>query len=102
MLRSSLSDYSDAYIPIKENISVNNVAAARADANNANKKIIFKTCAPFTDCISKIYNTQVDNAKDNDVVMPMYHLIEYIQNYSKLFKNIWKLMAILQRYSSCK
>ena len=86
MLRSSLSDYSDAYIPIKENISVNNVAAARADANNANKKVIFKTCAPFTDCISKIYNTQVDNAKDNDIVMPMYHLIEY----SKLFKIIQK------------
>ena len=32
------------------------------DANNSNKKVIFKNCAPFADCISKINNTQVDNA----------------------------------------
>ena len=56
MLRSSLCDYSDAYILVKGNISVNNTAAA----NNTNKKVIFKNCAPFTDCISKINNTQVD------------------------------------------
>ena len=50
MLRSSLCDYSDAYILVKGNISVNNTTAADADANNANKKVIFKHCAPFTDC----------------------------------------------------
>ena len=64
MLRSSLHDYNDAYILVKGNILVNNTAAAGADADNTNKKIIFKNCAPFTDCISKINNTQVDNAKD--------------------------------------
>ena len=64
MLRSSLHDYNDAYILVKGNILVNNTAAAGADANNTNKKVIFKNCAPFTDCISKINNTQVDNAKD--------------------------------------
>ena len=83
MLRSILCDYSDAYILVKGNISVNNTAAAGADANNTNKKVIFKNCAPFTDCISKINNTQVDNAKDIDIVMPMYNLIEYRDNYSK-------------------
>ena len=46
----------------------------------------------FTKCISKINNTQVDNAKDIDIVMPMYNVIEYGDNYSK---NILKLMAIL-------
>ena len=51
MLRSSLCDYSDAYILVKGNISVNNTAAAGADANNTNKKVIFKNCAPFTGCI---------------------------------------------------
>ena len=83
MLRYSLCDYGDTYILVKGNISVNNTAAAGADASNTNKKVIFKNCAPFTDCISKINNTQVDNAKDIDIVMPMYNLIEYSDNYSK-------------------
>ena len=48
MLRSSLCDYSDAYILVKGNISVNNTAAADAAVNNTNKKVIFKSCAPFT------------------------------------------------------
>ena len=48
MLRSSLCDYSDAYILVKENITVNNTAAEGAAANNTNKKVIFKTCPPFT------------------------------------------------------
>ena len=81
MLRSSLCDYSDAYILVKGNISVNNTAGANGDANNTNKKVIFKNCAPFTNCISKINNTQVDNAKDIDIVMSMYNLIEYSDNY---------------------
>ena len=57
MLRSSLCDYSDAYIFVKGSISVNNTEAAAADPNNRNKKVIFKNCAPFTSCISKINNT---------------------------------------------
>ena len=89
MLRSSLCGYSDAYILVKGNISVNNTAGANADANNTNKKVIFKYCAPFTDCISKINNTQVDNAKDIDTVMPMYDLIEYSNNYSKISESLW-------------
>ena len=83
MLRSSLCDYSDAYILVKENITVNNAAGDGADANNDNKKVIFKNCAPFTDCISKINNTDIDNAKYIDIVIPMYNLIEYSDNYSK-------------------
>ena len=78
MLISSLYDYSDAYILVKRNISVNNTAA-----NNTNKKVIFKNCAPFTNCISKINNTQIDNAEYIDIVIPMYNLIEYSNNYSK-------------------
>ena len=40
--RSSLCDYSDAYILVKGNISVNNTAAADANANNTNKKKYLK------------------------------------------------------------
>ena len=90
MLKSSLCDYSDAYIPVKGTIAVNNTAAADADANNTNKKVIFKSCAPFTNCISEINNTQRDNAKDIDIVMPMYSLVEYSINYSKTFGSLWQ------------
>ena len=83
MLRSSLYDYSDAYILVKGNITVNNTAAAGAAATNTNKKVIFKNCAPFTNCVSKINNTQIDDAEYIDIVMPMYNLIEYRDNYSK-------------------
>ena len=83
MLKSSLCDYSDAYILVKGTITVNNTAAAGAAANNTNKKVTFKNCAPFTNCISEINNTQIDNAKDIDIVMPMYNLIEYTDNYAK-------------------
>ena len=88
MLRSSLYDYRDAYIPITGNTSVNNTAGDKAKANNTNKKLIFKNCAPFTNCISKINNTQVDNAKDIDIVMPMYNVKEYSDNYSKTFRRL--------------
>ena len=59
MLRSSLCDYSDAYILFIGNITFSNTAG---DAYNTNKKITFKNCAPFTNCISKINNTQIENA----------------------------------------
>ena len=87
MLRSSLCDYSDTYILVKGNITVNNTAAA---ANNTNKKVIFKNCAPFTNCISKINNTQIDNAEYIDIVMPMYNLIEYSDDYSKTSGSLWQ------------
>ena len=69
MLKSSLCDYSDAYILVKGTISVNNIAAAGAVVNNNDKKGIFKNCAPFTNFISEINNTQIDNAKDIDIVV---------------------------------
>ena len=68
MLRSSLCDHSDAYILVKGNITVNNTADAGVAANNTNKKVIFKNCPPFTNCISKINNTQIDNAKQNILI----------------------------------
>ena len=55
-----------------------------------NKLVTFKNCASFTECISEINNTQVDNAKGLDVVMPMYNLIEYNDNYAKTSGNVWQ------------
>ena len=90
MLKSSLCDYSDAYILVKGTIGVNNAAAQGAIANNTSKKVIFKNCAPFTNCISEINNTQIDNAKDIDIVMPMYNLIEYSDNFAKTTRSLWQ------------
>ena len=90
MLKSSLCDYSDAYILVNGTISANNTAAVGADANNTNRIVIFKNCAPFTNCISEINNTQIDNAKDIDIVMPMYNLIEYSNNYAKTTGSLWQ------------
>ena len=89
VLRSSLCDYSGAYILVEGNISVNNTGTAAAPTNR-NGKVIFKNCAPFTNCISKINNTQIDNAEYIDIVMPMYNLIEYSDNYSKTSGSLWQ------------
>ena len=95
MLRSNLCDYADSYILVKGTITItgagDDAAARRADERN--KGVTFKNCAPFTKCISRINDTDIDTAQDIDVVMPMYNVIEYSDNYSK----IWKFMGILQR-----
>ena len=72
IFRSSLCDYSDACILVKGTT----ITEQEGDnPNNANKKVAFKNCALFTDCISEINNIQIDNAKHIDVIMPMYNLI---------------------------
>ena len=86
MLRSSLSDYSDTYILVSGTIAV---AALSGGAGNNNIQVVFRNCTAFTNCISEINNTQIDNPKDIDVVMPVYNLIEYRDNYSKLSGSLW-------------
>ena len=86
MIRSSLCDYRDAYILVKGTITVTNTGTA-ASPNNRNKKVIFKNCAPFTDCISEINNKEIDHTKGIDVVMKMYNLIKYTDNYMKTSGN---------------
>ena len=92
MLKSSLCDYGDAYILVEGTLTVtgvgDNVAARRADERN--KGVVFKNCAPFTNCKGEINNTEVDNAKDIDMVMAIYNLIEYCDNYSKTSGSLWQ------------
>ena len=88
MVQSNLCDYNDAYILFKGNITVPNTTVAGAAVNNTNKKVIFKNCAPFTDCITEINNTQVDDAQTFDIIMPMYNVIEYSDAYSKLSRSL--------------
>ena len=92
MLKSSLCDYSDAYILVKGTITITGAGAdaAARQADERDKGVAFKNCAPFTNCISEINNTQVDNAKVIDIVMPMYNLIEYSDNYAKTTGSLWQ------------
>ena len=85
MLRSSLRDYADAYIFVKGTITITGEGAddAAKQADERGKDVTFKNCAPFIKCISRINNTDITNAQDIDIVMPMYNLIEYTDNYSK-------------------
>ena len=78
MLRSDLCDFNDAYIDVKETITVTN-----PDDSKRNKAVVFKNNTPFINCISKINGVKIDNAEDLDVVMPMYNLLEYSKNYKK-------------------
>ena len=105
MLRSSLYDYADAYVLVKETITITGNAGpepnpdaprnaaqllAARQADERNKGVIFKYCAPFTKCITRINNANIDNAKDIDIVMPMYNLIEYSHSYSKTSGSLWQ------------
>ena len=84
MLRSDLCDFSDACIVVNGVIAVTN-----PDDAKRNKVVAFKNNAPFINCISKINSVQIDNAKDLDVIMPIYNLLEYNKNQRKTTDNLW-------------
>ena len=91
-LKSSLCDYSDSYILVKGKITITGAGddAAARQADERNKGVALKNCAPFTNCISEINNTQIDSCKDLDTVMPLYNLLEYSDNYAKTSGSVWK------------
>ena len=92
MLKSSLCNYSDAYILAKgkTTITVAGADTAARQVDERDKGVPFKNCVRFTNCISEINNTQIDNAKDNDIVTSMYNLIEYSDNYAKRSVSLWQ------------
>ena len=85
MLKSSICDYSDAYILVKGKITITGAGAdaAARQADERDKGVAFKNCAPFTSCKSDINNVEIDYCQDIDLVMPTYNLIEYSDNYAK-------------------
>ena len=92
MLRSNLCDYADAYIFVNGTIIITGTGDddAAKQLDERNKGVIFKNCALFAKCISRINNTDIDNVRDIDIVMPMYNLIEYSNNYSKTWGSLWQ------------
>ena len=92
MLRSNLCDHADAYILVNGTITIpgagNDDVTKQADERD--KGVILKNCAPFTKCISRINNADISNAQDINIVMPMYNLVEYSDNYSKTSGSLWQ------------
>ena len=84
ILGSDLCHFNDAHIVVKGTVTV-----VRPNNANKNKKVAFKNNAPFIHCTSKINGIKIDNAKDLDVVMPMYNLLEYNKNYRKITGSLW-------------
>ena len=92
MLRSSLCDYSDAYIFVKGTITVT-APAVNNDANNIrdkkNRPVILKNNAPLVSCITRINGELIEDANDLDIVIPMYNLLEYSKNYRKTIGSLY-------------
>ena len=87
ILRSSLCDYSYAYTLKSGTITVAGLQGNNGGNNGI--EIVFENWTSFINCISEINNTQIDNVKYIDLVMPMYNLIEYSDNYSKS-ESLWQ------------
>ena len=87
MLRSSLFDYSDVNALVSGAITV---AALVVGRGNNNIQVVFKNCALFVNCITKLNNTQLVNSKGINVAMPMYNLIEFSGSYSKTSGGLWQ------------
>ena len=92
MWKSSLYDYNDSHILVKGRITITGAGAdaAARQADERNKGVTFKNCAPFINCKSERYNTEIDNAEDIDIAIPMYSLIEYSDNYLKTSRSLWQ------------
>ena len=78
------------YILVKGTITVRNTAVVSTEPKNRKEKVTIKNCTPFTDCISEINNSLVKKAKDIDVVMPMYSLVEYSDSCAKTSGRSWQ------------
>ena len=85
MLRSNLCHYANADILVKRTIIITGARenAAARQAEQRDNSVTFKNWAPFVKRISRINKLEIDNAKDIDIVRPMYNLLEYSDNDSK-------------------
>ena len=91
-----ICDFNDAYIVAKGKISVRGTN----DANKINKNLTFKNSGSFRWCMSKINNTFINNEEDLDIVMPMYNLLEYGNNYSMTLTSLWNCYRDKVNYSA--
>ena len=89
MLRSDLCNYADAYILVNGTITVTAAAGANNIRDKKNRKLILKNNAPLVSCITRINGELIEDADDLDIVMPMYNLLEYSNNYRKTIGSLY-------------
>ena len=82
VIKPNLCDYSDAYILVTGNITTT--------GGNADTRVVFKNCAPFTRCVTHIHDEHVETAENLDIIIPMHNLLEYSDNYADSSKSLWK------------
>ena len=82
VIKPSLCDYSDAYILVTGDIKVADVAA--------NTNVAFKNCVPFTRCVTPINDEHVETAEYLYIIMPMYNLIGFSDNYSDSYGSLYQ------------
>ena len=83
VIKPNLCDYSDAYIFVTGAIKVEDVAA--------NTNVAFKNYAPFTRCVAHINDELVKTAENVDIIMPMYNLVKYSDNYVDSSGSLYQL-----------
>ena len=82
VIKPNLCDYPDAYILVTGNITVT--------GSNADTKVVFKNCAPFTRSVTHKNDEHVETAENLDIIMPMYNLLEYSDNYADSSASLWQ------------
>ena len=92
VIKSNLCDYADAYIFVTGDVT--------ATGGDANTRVVFKNCAPFMKCIPHINNEHVGNAHNLGIIMPMYNLIEYSDNYSDTSGSLWQFKRVEQNMNN--
>ena len=90
--KSCVCDYSDTCILVKERIPFTGAGpdTAARQADESSEVLAFKNCVPFINRTNEISKTELDNAKDRDIVMSMYNLIEYSDKYLKISGSLWQ------------
>ena len=92
VIKSNLCGYSDAFILVTGDIITT--------GGDADTKVVFKNCAPFTKCVTHINDKHVDNTDNIDIVMPIYNLTEYSDNYSDTSERLWQFKRDEQNISN--
>ena len=61
----------------------------------ANTNVAFKNCAPFTRCVTHINDEHVETAENLDIIMPMYNLLKYSDNYADSSGSLYQFKILL-------
>ena len=94
VIKPNLCDYSDAYILVTGNIAVVN--------GNNDTKVCFKTCSSFIRYVKHLNDEHVETAENLDLIMNLYNLIEYSENYEQSSRSLWQYQRDVQNITAAR